>query len=115
MATTWADCVALDASLAAVPLAAQTAILADCYATLDEDRWGDDLDMAVKSPAMHTGVLCLRSGLGGTGAVQSEHLGDASVSYAVSVAYAEHDLDATSWGKRFMFFSKRLGPVMLVT
>lgn len=97
---TWADCIALDASLSAVPEAAQDAILADVYGTLSADRWGDKLDRAAKYLAMHTGTLLLRGGgLGGVGPVQSESLGDAARSYAVgSLSASTDDLDATPWG-----------------
>lgn len=118
MAISWTDVTNLDASLAApaVPVAAQTAILADVYAMLDADRWGDKLDLGAKYLAAHTGALVARGGGGtGAGAVMQEALGDASRMFSTSVAYSYHDLDATPWGKRFRLILRGLGVFAITT
>lgn len=108
MAITWTHVTNLDASLAAVPAAAQAAIIADVYLTLSASRWGDRYDLAVKYLAAHLGALERRQaasgGTGAVGPVQSMSLGDASVTYAVSASASvstSGDLDSTPWGQAY--------------
>jgi hypothetical protein len=110
MAITWTDVTNLDASLSTVPVAAQTAIIADTYAILSAERWGTRLDLAVKYLAAHTGALLIRGGgAGPAGPVTAEALGDASRSYASwSVSGALGDLELTSWGLRFKLLLRGL-------
>lgn len=115
---TWTDVANLDAALVApaVPVAAQTAILALVYRRLNATRWGTRLDDGALFLSAHLATLVARGGgLGGTGAVQSESLGDAAVSYAVSVAYQSHSYDATVWGKEYQTMRDGLGVRTIVT
>lgn len=104
MPTTWADCVALDAGLATVPVAAQAALLADAYATESVAAWGSMLDRAVKYKVMHEAQLLLRAGGGGTvGIVLSERLGPAAKTYAnpLVLRHGPSEYDTTIWGLRY--------------
>lgn len=115
MAITWTNVANLDASLADVPAAAQSTILAFAYAQLAPIRWGAKLDMAATFLAAHMGVLALpgRSS-GGTGPVTMERLGDAQVQYAAPFnldSITSYDL--TPWGKIFRTLQRQL-PVLAV-
>jgi hypothetical protein len=120
MAITWADVVALDAQLSAVPVAAQAAIIADTYAMLPPLRWGTKLDLGAKYLAAHTGAMVLRGGgLGTPGQIMGERLGDASRSYADAKPFRSQmpvtDLSATPWGVRFQLLLRALGPLVAVS
>lgn len=111
MPVAWADVAALDAPLANVPSAAQTAILADVALMLDVDRWGTRLDLATKYLAAHVGALVLRGGgAAGVGPVTSQTMGPASKSYATPMLLAAlGDLGATVWGQIFARLRTSLG------
>lgn len=116
MSLTWTEIAEMDPSLSTLGEAARAIILGDCYAMLTPGQWGTYLDLAVKYLAAHTGALILRGGgLGATGPVTSESLGDASRSYAVgSVMASATDLDATIWGKRFKLLARGVLPFAFV-
>lgn len=102
MSVTWDDCINLDPQLAAIPDVQADAILADAKAMLSAERFGTKYDLAVKYLAMHTGCIALRGGgLASNGPVAMERLGDAQVSYAISVVEAQDYLDSTPWGKMY--------------
>ena len=59
MAVTWADVSALDPALASIPLASQTAILADAVLQVSPTTWEARTDLGVKYLAAHLGTLYL--------------------------------------------------------
>lgn len=78
----------------------------DAEMEVDSAVWGDFTDRGVKYLAAHLAYVGLVAGPAGGGPVQSESLGDASVSYAVK-ASADSDLARTAWGVEFMRLKKR--------
>lgn len=116
-AITWTDVTALDASLASVPTAAQTHIIDDAYATLDESRWGTKYHLAAKYLSAHVGSLLLRGGGNGASTpVILESLGDASRGYATPFASTSswNDLELTIWGKLYKRLARQVVPFAFV-
>ena len=71
---------------------------------LNETKWGRKYKMGVILMACHLLELDSRGGAGG--AIASESLGEASVSYALGKA--ESELDDTSFGRQFKSLRKTL-------
>lgn len=111
MAVSWQDVVDLDASLASVPQASQTAILSDAYLLLSKETFGDRYDLAIKYFVAHTALRVAFGGSGVTGVVTSESLGSASRSYAQpsgGASFSSSELGTTIWGQRFLFLLRSI-------
>lgn len=83
MAITWAaDVAPLSTSLATIPTATQTLILAVVDRQIDDVAWGTFADDGRRFLAAHLGTLYLRP-LGAAGPITSETLGAMSRSYGM--------------------------------
>lgn len=99
MAVTWADVSALDPALAAIPLASQTAILADAVLQVSPTTWEARTDLGVKYLAAHLGTLYLHGQVTAGGLVEEEQVGAVKRKYAKASSTAS--LDATRWGQEY--------------
>jgi len=100
----WADVVNIapgDAKIAAVPLASQTAILADVYAQMSAANWGTRLDLGAKWFAAHLATVGAQGALGAGGPVSEHRVGEVARSYAVPTAMNVL-LETTPYGKEFV-------------
>lgn len=108
-AITWQNVVDFEALIASVPIAAQTAILADVNTRLNVSVFNDgedgaDLRLARIYLAAHAGLGCLpHVGVGG-GPIASISGGDGlAVTYSVQpLSLREPDLMSTSWGRKYL-------------
>src|SRR5688500_9353808 len=100
MAIVWQDVVNIAPELSTLPLASQTAILADVALQMNADAWGSKLDLGSKWLAAHLATVGpRRSGVGGP--VVSESVGSVSRAYAASVAAGASQLGSTSYGLEY--------------
>jgi hypothetical protein len=112
---TWEDVVKLDPNLSTVPVQVQGQILGVTSRLISPDPFGTRFDDACMFFAAHLGALHLRGGgLGASGIVVSESLGDASRSYSPPPTGSGDDhLGLTVWGQHFRLLMKSFIKVLV--
>jgi hypothetical protein len=105
MAITSADVLLVAPELSTLNGSQWTALLAQVYLQLDEDAWGDWLDLGATYLAAHLATMSKRAGTGG--AVVSESVGSVSRSYAVAPTTAA--MTSTGYGQEFCRLQNLLG------
>lgn len=96
---TWADVAALDPALAAIPVASQTAILADAVLQVSPTTWEARTDLGVKYLAAHLGTLYLHGQVTVGGLVEEESVGAVKRKYASTSSTS--GIQATRWGQEY--------------
>ena len=99
MAVTWADVSALDPALASIPIASQTAILADATLQVSPTTWEARTGLGVKYLAAHLGTLYLQGQITAGGLVEEEEVGQVKRKYGKISSTAS--LDSTRWGQEY--------------
>ncbi len=98
MAITSSDVLLIAPELSGLVDAQWDLILANVYAQLDTDVWGDNLDLGALYLAAHMGAMTRRGG--SAGAVTAERAGEVSRAYAAPAVMAGA-LAATAYGQEF--------------
>lgn len=76
--------------------------IADAYEFLDPAIWESKLDKGALYLAAHMAKLSMSSGMGASGPVQSESVGQVRRSYAVAVATEGDTYEYTGYGRSFL-------------
>jgi hypothetical protein len=96
--TTWSNVVAMAPELSTLSVAQQNLIIADVK-LLVSTAFGDYQEIAQRYLAAHMGTILNSSNKSATGGLQSESIGDASISYG-SIQDASR-YDTTAYGRKY--------------
>lgn len=99
---TWVDVVNCEPQAAGVPLASQTAILADAPVELNADAWETKINLAWTYYCAHRALLYLQGTTGASGQVSKEKVGDVERTYAVAANAGGDPLNETKWGRELL-------------
>lgn len=96
---TWNQVLDLAPELSTVPPGTRAFILEAVALQVNETAWGDRYDLGCTLLAAHMGTNSLRGGSTPSGAVQSESVGDVSVTYAAgSTSTTASGTSTTTYG-----------------
>ena len=109
MAITWTDVTNLASTLTSVPVATQTAIIAQVDLEIASSKWGAFTDLAKKWLAAHLGTLWKRASdsAGAAGPIVGESVGSVSRQFAAASLTLEA-LGATPFGQEYHRLLKSL-------
>lgn len=99
---TWVDVVNCEPQASGVPLASQTAILADAPIELNADAWESKINLAWTYYCAHRALLYLQGTTGASGQISEEKVGDVTRKYAVAASTGGDPLNETKWGKELL-------------
>lgn len=98
---TKANVVLIAPELASVGDPTWTKVIADVLLQINEAAFGVRAAIAAENLCAHAMTFAAQASGAVTGPVQSESVGDVSVSYAVSVSAAMTDLGSTKYGQEY--------------
>lgn len=99
---TWVDVVNCEPQASGVPLASQTAILADAPIELNADAWETKINLAWTFYCAHRALLYLQGVSGASGQVESEKVGDVERKYAITQNTSGSGWNETKWGRELL-------------
>ena len=99
---TWVDVVNCEPQASGVPLASQTAILADAPIELNADSWETKINLASTFYCAHRALLYLQGVAGASGQVESEKVGDVERKYAITQNTTGSGWSETKWGRELL-------------
>lgn len=99
---TWVDVTNCEPQASGVPLASQTAILADAPIELDADAWGTKINLAWTFYCAHRALLYLQGVAGADGQLESEKVDNIERKYAITQNTTGSGWNETKWGRELL-------------